>query len=369
MEKKSVRKKNHTPSKEELRSEISATMTELGLWREELSEEIPTHWDVFKNFVIFNSKFFVNSLWNKAGPNVWERISKIFSGKSIALQGRIEDDDYRSPNTTILFGDSAWVEYLDNNIVYTWNCEYTMFCTGNISERHRIASLDCEGKTVVDMFAGIGYFTLPYLVHARAEHVIACEWNPKSVEALKVNLIKNKVTDRCTVHEGDVRQKCPRGIADHINMGLIPSCEQYWPIAVEILKPSGGWLHLHGNVTSFSKSQQFSVHCKDCLLLLESLSIDVENMTLAVCSTGFKITILDGKLKIDKLEYSCIVWKKVEWFVWSIHVSHSLCEYFCNFHKKKWVVMPKSLHRVKSYAPHIDHLVLDILCENDVQSL
>lgn len=303
MEKKSVRKKNHTPSKEELRTEIVAIMTELGLWREELNEEIPTYWDVFKNFVIFNSKFFANSLWNKAEPTLWECVSNIFSGKSIALQGKIENDDFRSPNTTILYGDSAWVEYLDNNIVFTWNCKYTMFCTGNISERHRIARLNCEEKTVIDMFAGVGYFTIPYLVHARAEHVIACEWNPMSVEALNINLNKNKVADRCTVLEGDVREKCPRGIADHINMGLIPSCEQYWPIAAEILKPSGGCLHVHGNVTSCSKAQQkLSVDCSKCLHLLDSMAIDPGNMALGGYSSGFRLSILHDKLTINKLD-------------------------------------------------------------------
>lgn len=60
-----------------------------------------------------------------------------------------------------------------------------MFSAGNISERHRIAKLNCEGQIVVDMFAGIGYFTLPYLVHARAEFLYACEWNPYAVEALR----------------------------------------------------------------------------------------------------------------------------------------------------------------------------------------
>jgi 16S rRNA G966 N2-methylase RsmD len=43
-------------------------------------------------------------------------------------------------------------------------------------------------QVVVDLFAGIGYFTLPYLVHAGAHHVHACEWNPAAVEALKKNL-------------------------------------------------------------------------------------------------------------------------------------------------------------------------------------
>lgn len=54
--------------------------------------------------------------------------------------------------------------------------------------------------------SGIGYFTLPYLVHARASHVHACEWNPDAVEALQKNLEANGVSDRCTIHRGDNRQ-------------------------------------------------------------------------------------------------------------------------------------------------------------------
>ena len=57
----------------------------------------------------------------------------------------------------------------------------------------------------VVVLKGIGYFTLPYLVHARAHHVIACEWNPTAVSALRENLRLNKVSDRCTVLEGDNR--------------------------------------------------------------------------------------------------------------------------------------------------------------------
>jgi len=60
-----------------------------------------------------------------------------------------------------------------------------MFSAGNAPERHRVAKFRCEGEVVVDMFAGIGYFTLPYLIHAGAQLVHACEWNPNAVIALR----------------------------------------------------------------------------------------------------------------------------------------------------------------------------------------
>lgn len=41
-----------------------------------------------------------------------------------------------------------------------------MFSAGNVSEKLRVAQFSCEGQIVVDLYAGIGYFTLPYLVKA-----------------------------------------------------------------------------------------------------------------------------------------------------------------------------------------------------------
>lgn len=62
---------------------------------------------------------------------------------------------------------------------------------------------EAPGLILTLYIPGIGYFTLPYLVHAKADHVFACEWNPHAVEALGRNLELNKVQDRCTVLPGD----------------------------------------------------------------------------------------------------------------------------------------------------------------------
>jgi tRNA wybutosine-synthesizing protein 2 len=78
-----------------------------------------------------------------------------------------------------------------------------MFCAGNASERHRVARFRCDGEVVVDLYAGIGYFTLPYLVHAGAQLVHACEWNPDSVVALRYKFIIDSMTrDACRISVG-----------------------------------------------------------------------------------------------------------------------------------------------------------------------
>lgn len=45
---------------------------------------------------------------------------------------------------------------------------------------------------------------------AGAAKVIACEWNPNAVQALRRNLELNRVADRCHVLEGDCRLTAPK---------------------------------------------------------------------------------------------------------------------------------------------------------------
>ena len=92
---------------------------------------------------------------------------------------------------------------------------------------------------------------MPLLAQAGVALLYACELNPDSVEALRRNLAANSVQDRCHVLPGDnaLSLDAFRGRADRVNLGLLPSSEPGWPLAIAALKPaSGGWLHVHENV-------------------------------------------------------------------------------------------------------------------------
>lgn len=133
-----------------------------------------------------------------------------------------------------------------------------MFSRGNITEKLRIASWDCSQEVVVDLYAGIGYFSLPYLLKAKARHLHACEWNTAALDALRTNLQLNKVSEKAfTIHAGDNRTQCPRGVAQRVNLGLLPTARLSWSTAVTALDTStGGWLHVHENVTSSLKKEE-----------------------------------------------------------------------------------------------------------------
>ncbi len=48
-------------------------------------------------------------------------------------------------------------------------------------------------KQLENLYVGIGYFTLPFLLHGHVHHLYACEWNQDSIEALHRNHQANHI--------------------------------------------------------------------------------------------------------------------------------------------------------------------------------
>lgn len=154
---------------------------------------------------------------------------------------------WREPDAELLWGEEdTETTVREHGVVYHLNPREVMFSPGNQTERHRLRSEIETGETVVDLFAGIGYFALP-LALAGAE-VIACEANPAAGDYLRRNAEANDVADRIQFRQGDCRQQAPADVADRVHMGYFPGTEAFLPTAVDALQPEGGWIHYHDAV-------------------------------------------------------------------------------------------------------------------------
>lgn len=114
------------------------------------------------------------------------------------------------------------------------------------TERTRILSMIQKGDTVVDMFAGVGPYSILLAKSKKPAKVIAIDKNPDAIHYLKENISLNSVNN-IEVIEGDAREEVLRfaGTADHVIMNLPHSAHEFLNSAVLLTKP-GGIIHYYG---------------------------------------------------------------------------------------------------------------------------
>jgi len=153
---------------------------------------------------------------------------------------------YREPNVKLLHGskDTETV-HKENGICYKLDVRKIMFSSGNMDERIRMATISNKNETVVDLFAGIGYFTLPMAVYSKPKKIYSCEINPVSYDYLCKNIVLNHVTSIVEPLLGDNRNIAPKNVAQRVIMGFFEEIEKFLPTAFDCLKNSTGIIHFH----------------------------------------------------------------------------------------------------------------------------
>jgi tRNA (guanine37-N1)-methyltransferase len=116
-------------------------------------------------------------------------------------------------------------------------------------ERMRIAGIVKPNETVINMFAGVGCFSIIIAKHANAAKVFSIDANPAAIQFMQQNIRLNRVYDKVIPLLGDskeiINSRLQR-VADRVLMPLPEKALEYLPCAVSTLKASGGWIHYYG---------------------------------------------------------------------------------------------------------------------------
>ncbi|MFP4169813.1 MAG: class I SAM-dependent methyltransferase [Methanomassiliicoccales archaeon] len=227
------------PTRSPHRSPMDEILATIGV-PEELNPLLPRKWEKLGDVLVLR----IPDRLEGYRTEVARTYGRVLKARTVCRELGGISGVYRLPRMEVLVGGDTRTAHLENGIVYHMDVSKVMFSSGNIDERHRMGELDCRGETVVDMFAGIGYFTLPLAVHSGASRLVACEINPLAREYLQRNIRANQVEDRVEVFPGDNRDLGGSGWADRVVMGYVGTTHLHLPRAIELVR-DGGVLHYH----------------------------------------------------------------------------------------------------------------------------
>jgi tRNA wybutosine-synthesizing protein 2 len=234
------------PIKQLLQEELKNKMS-----KEELSL-LPSSYQKIGNIVILNLK---EELWEhdkKIGKIILEKIPDT---KTVCRRTDFIKNQYRKPALKVIAGKKkTGVVHKEHGILYKLDVNEIMFAKGNLNERKRISKLVKKNEVVVDMFAGIGYFSLGVAKTSKPKKIYSIEINPIAYNYLKQNIELNDVEDKIIPIFGDCIVELPKlgRSADRVIMGLLPSCKEYLIDAMKVIKPNGV-IHYHGTAKNWKE--------------------------------------------------------------------------------------------------------------------
>ncbi len=169
--------------------------------------------------------------------------------QTVCLQNQISNIE-RKPEIEVIAGEKSFMTlHKENGCLFEIDVSKSMFSKGNKAEKMRMTSQIKPGETIIDMFAGIGYWTIPIAKHTGAKKVFAIDINPEAVKFLERNVFLNRVSEKIKVLKGDCRNfsNLLENTADRIIMGYLFETEKFLPAALKMAK-YGCIIYFHRNV-------------------------------------------------------------------------------------------------------------------------
>jgi len=175
-------------------------------------------------------------LQQKNIKSVWRQSSPIYG-------------DYRLRKLQWVAGERKSVTvHREHGCLFKVDVEKCYFSPRLAFERIRIAELVEDNDVVVNMFAGVGCYSIVIAKYSKASKIFSIDVNPDAVRFMRENILLNKNVGRVFPMEGNankIAKETLRGKADRVLMPLPQKAYDYLDYALLAVKPQGGWIHYY----------------------------------------------------------------------------------------------------------------------------
>ena len=204
----------------------------------ELHHYLPRKWKKIGDIVILD----LSNIENEK-EKIAEIYAQVLNVKTIIQKNKISGELRKPEDTELLYGKETVTEISEYGIKYKLDLAEIMWSTGNTGWRSALSGPEKvsefytfdKPKTIIDYFAGIGYFSIQMAKGYPEAEIIAIDKNPRSIEYLTLNAKNNSVNIKI------INDDC-RNIelkADVIHLGYIGNTIDFLEHAHNCLNDNG----------------------------------------------------------------------------------------------------------------------------------
>ena len=192
--------------------------------------------------------------------------------------------------------DLAWVAgekktktvYKEFGCLFNIDLDRCYFSPRLSYERMRIAKLIQPNEVIVNMFAGVGCYSVIIAKHSRPDKIYSIDINPIAVQFLKENARLNRVERQVLPILGDAKETIEerlRRTADRVIMPLPEKAYEYIETALLAIKSRGGVIHYYGFEHSANGESTIEKTKKRVSEKLETLGVNFDLLESRIVRT------------------------------------------------------------------------------------
>ncbi len=240
-------------------------------------DSAPSSFDVIGDIIILKPPFKLR--WSV--PRYYvdianELLKRLKYAKTVVVAISPVEGEFRTRKILHLAGEEK-----TRTIYKEFGCKFLVdiekaYISPRLSYEHmRIAKLVRNGEVIVNMFSGVGGFSIIIGVYSRPSKVYSIDKNPIAYQLLKENVKLNKLENIVVPILGDAREIIKeklKHVADRVLMPLPNLDESFYKAALSSIR-SKGYIHVY----EFSSAENPMKECRDRILnVLENLGVKAE---------------------------------------------------------------------------------------------
>ena len=266
-----------------------------GVLSEKESEELFSAFDQVGDIIVVRIPDSLLSKKKIIGETLLEQVK---TAKSVFYQSSSVEGEFRTRDLEILAGeDKTETEYKEFGCRFIVDVEKAFFSPRLSTERDRIANLVQEGENVINMFGGVGMFSI---IAAKRKNctVYNIDINPIASKLCEKNIELNKLKGKVISINGDSAKIIEDQLIDKGDrtLMLLPERSDEFLNSAILATKSNGIIHYYSHIHSDEKSNAAKLSEKHYLEITPVKSEILDSKIVRAVGPKYYQTVVDIKI-------------------------------------------------------------------------